>query len=64
MTYGCCHMITGYGAILEVIELPVDGKQMAKTLGSIVSLSPPVSLDKLANEPKTRITVPFYHMFY
>ena len=47
-------------AILKVIVLHVDERQLGKTLVYIISRSPLLSPDKLANEPKTRIIASFY----
>ena len=47
-------------AILKVIVLHVDERQLGKMLVYIISRSPLLSPDKLANEPKTRIIASFY----
>ena len=47
-------------AILKVIVLHVNERQMVKTLEYFISRSPLLSPDKLAKEPKTRIRDSFY----
>ena len=47
-------------AILKVIVLHVNERQMVKMLEYFISRSPLLSPDKLAKEPKTRIIDSFY----